>query len=134
MDVDDSPTKKLLLEKRNDPDVSDYYRLCFGSRPEEELYAAADGPDCIRNVAGSQEHEGVLAELRKRLHASLRRHHDPRMEGRGWVFDCYPYYGRAVHAQDDWPAITQSDYQLRHVPKGEERPRVNAVGEFARWS
>jgi hypothetical protein len=56
------------------------------------------------------------------------------MYGKGWVFDCYPYYGRPANVKPDWPQIAQDKYQLRHIPEGEQKPEVNAVDEYRKWN
>jgi len=132
-DVDGSPTKAWIEDNRDSVEMKPYYDLCFGKRPENELYAASDGPDCIRNVADSPEHADALAGLRDRLHGCLAAQGDPRLHGRGWVFDCYPYFGRAHPASRDFPDIELQAYQLRHVPDGEQKPTANTSDTSIRW-
>jgi len=132
VDVDKSPTKSLIQDNRDKPEMERYYQLCFGQRPEEELYAAADGPDCIENVAGRLEHEGTQVTLRDELHNMLRELNDPRVNGRGWIFDCYPYFGKTF--REGFPEIELANYQSRHLPQGAEKPQVNAVGKYVEWS
>lgn len=133
-DVDKSPTKSYILDHKDDPAVSRYYQLCFGKRPEEELYTAADGPECINNRAGEPAFGAALESMRNRLDSLLAEQEDPRVNGQGWVFDCYPYYGRPVNVKPEWPQIAQDRYQLRHIPKGEQKPEVNAVDKYRKWS
>lgn len=132
-DVDGSPTKTYIQGNRDRPEAERYYELCFGKRPEHELYAAVDGPDCIRNVADSPEHAEALTRLRDRLHALLTEQGDPRLHGRGWVFECYPYFGRAHPSSQDFPDIELRAYQLRHVPDGAEEPATNATDNAITW-
>ncbi len=134
VDADKSPTKTLILESKDKPELDKYYKLCFGSRPEEELYAASDGPDCIENRADDPEYSAILESMRNRLHALLKEQGDPRMYRKGWVFDCYPYYGRPANVKPDWPKIDQDHYQLRHIPEGEKKPEVNAADDYEVWS
>jgi uncharacterized sulfatase len=133
-DVDKSPTKSYILDHKDDPAVSRYYQLCFGKRPEEELYTAADGPECNNNRAGEPAFGAALESMRNRLDSLLAEQEDPRVNGQGWVFDCYPYYGRPVNVKPEWPQIAQDRYQLRHIPKGEQKPEVNAVDKYRKWS
>lgn len=133
MDVDGSPTRDLLWQGKDDPQLRKYWELCWGPRPHDELYTAAAGPDCLRNVAPDPEHQAQLANLRQRLFQTLREHGDPRLAGRGWVFDCFPYFGTPRVDRDQFPNDEYRYYQSRHVPPGEPRPEMNAVGDWARW-
>jgi hypothetical protein len=132
-DTDGSPTKELIEKNRDREDMQAYYRLCFGKRPEHELYAAADGPDCIRNLAGDAEYAEILGTLRDRLHRALTEQGDPRVQGRGWVFECYPYFGRRRNTPEDFPDLQLDAYQLRHLPEGAEKPETNAADGTIAW-
>ena len=50
-DVDGSPTRQLIWQGKDDPKLRQYWDLCWGMRPHDELYTAADGPDCITSSA-----------------------------------------------------------------------------------
>jgi N-sulfoglucosamine sulfohydrolase len=132
-DVDASPSKTCVLESRNTPKMEKYYELCFGKRPAEELYAAADGPDCVKNVADDAETRDVINDLRTKLEEVLTTQGDPRMHNRGWIFDCFPYYGNDGFADEKFPPVAWSKYQLRHLPKGMEPPEFNAEKPFMTW-
>jgi hypothetical protein len=45
----------------------------------------------MQNLAAVPAHQATRGSLQKRLYAELRRQGDPRMEGKGGVFDEYPY-------------------------------------------
>ena len=47
--------------------------------------------DCVNNLAPSATAAAQLAALKAELHAKLRQQGDPRMEGKGDVFDKYPH-------------------------------------------
>jgi arylsulfatase A-like enzyme len=84
-DTDDGPTKQLIVAAgQDDP----YWQLCFGKRPADELYDLAADPDCVRTIATARP--DAVASLRKELFAELERQGDPRVLGRGDVFDAYP--------------------------------------------
>ena len=51
-DCDDGPTKRYILEHRNEPGMEKYFQLCFDKRPAEELYDLGKDPHQINNVAG----------------------------------------------------------------------------------
>jgi arylsulfatase A-like enzyme len=95
---DNGPTKTLLTTTFNE-----YYRLCFGKRPLEELYRFADDPDCVKNLASDPTLQTLKNQLREEMEASLRKDEDPRMFGRGAIFESYKYVGGGRgHAYDEW--------------------------------
>ncbi|MDR1959288.1 MAG: sulfatase [Planctomycetaceae bacterium] len=89
LDSDDSPTKTLIVNSRNDKNLHQYWQRSFGFRPQEELYDLSVDPDCMVNLASEQS---VKSEkLREELFAELKRQEDPRMSGLGHIFDEYPH-------------------------------------------
>jgi N-sulfoglucosamine sulfohydrolase len=89
LDTDGSPTKTHILElgRRNRSDR--FWQLNFGIRAADELYDLAADRDCTRNLAAEPAQAGRVAALRERMEALLKAQGDPRMEGRGHVFDDY---------------------------------------------
>jgi len=51
--------------------------------------AGAD-PDCVTNLAGEAAHRRRAAAMREKLFAELKRQGDPRMAGKGVLFNNYP--------------------------------------------
>jgi arylsulfatase A-like enzyme len=94
---DNGPTKTLITSE-----FDMYYRLCFGKRPAEELYKVEDDPDCVKNLAGEPSLETQKQQLKAELEARLRKDEDPRMSGRGEVFESYRYVGSRIHSYDAW--------------------------------
>jgi len=94
---DDGPTKTLLISR-----FDEYYRLCFGKRPREELYRVTDDPDCVKNLAADPALRPVKQKLREDMEAALRQEGDPRVLGRGAIFDTYEYVGPRPHSYDAW--------------------------------
>jgi len=94
---DNSPTKTFMLSS-----FDDYYRLCFGFRPAEELYRITDDPECVHNLAAKAQLQPVRQRLREEMEKLLREEQDPRILGRGDVFDTYPYTGDRSHSYDAW--------------------------------
>ena len=92
-DIDGSPTKSYMMEHRSDAKVKRLFELAFGKRPAEELYDLRKDPGQLDNVAGKAEYAAVLKRLGKELTAELKATGDPRILGKGDVFDKYPYYG-----------------------------------------
>jgi hypothetical protein len=95
-DVDAAPTKSYMLKYQNEPQVAKLFELAFGKRPAEELYDLRKDPDQLNNVAGKPEYAMVKSRLAADLLIELKATKDPRVLGRGDVFDKYPYYGGGV--------------------------------------
>jgi N-sulfoglucosamine sulfohydrolase len=89
LDTDGSPTKSLILERGRRDRGDRFWQLNFGFRPAEELFDLTADPDCVDNLAADPAHAGVAATLRARMEAALSAQGDPRMAGRGGVFDNY---------------------------------------------
>jgi len=94
---DNSPTKTLILSS-----FDDHYRLCFGMRPDEELYRIVDDPDCMHNLADQDDLAKTKRALADEMEKLLRAEQDPRILGRGDVFDSYKYTGNQSHSYDAW--------------------------------
>jgi N-sulfoglucosamine sulfohydrolase len=73
-DVDDSPTKQMLMKERPQP----YFDLCLGQRPAEELYVLRNDPDQVNNVAGKPQFAKAKAELAARVEGWMKSTGDPR--------------------------------------------------------
>ena len=95
-DVDASPTKSYMLKHRDDPKVMRLFEQAFGKRPAEELYDLKKDPAQMNNVAGKPEYAKVKKKLADSLMAELKATDDPRVLGKGDLFDQYPYYGGGV--------------------------------------
>ncbi len=91
LDTDGSPTKTEVLQSRLVPERKKYWDLCFGKRPQEELYDLKHDPDCVRNLAGQPEHKERHAALKQQLFDELKQQEDPRLSGKGDWFDAQPY-------------------------------------------
>ncbi len=88
---DDSPTKSYLTSLK--PDDPDYrlFELCFGMRKPEELYDMQNDPHCMNNLAEDPGYGRIKNQLRRRMEKELKDSGDPRMYGKGYIFDSYPY-------------------------------------------
>jgi uncharacterized sulfatase len=95
-DTDASPTKSYMIKHRDDPKVRKLFELAFGKRPAEELYDLKKDPAQMNNVAGRPEYAEVRKKLTAELMAELKATQDPRVLGKGDIFDEYPYYGGSV--------------------------------------
>ncbi len=89
LNTDGSPTKTWILDARRDGSNTEFWKMNFGKLPEEELYQIDVDPDCINNLAGAKAHEELKEQLATQMKASLEEQEDPRMEGKGSIFDNY---------------------------------------------
>lgn len=96
LNCDGGPTKTEVLTLRRSGTATTYWDLCFGKRPAEELYDVVADPDCVTNLAGSDQYTATLTQLREQMEAELKAQGDPRMFGRGDVFDAYEYTSPAT--------------------------------------
>jgi uncharacterized sulfatase len=92
-DVDNSPTKALMIEMQYDPVVAPFFERAFGKRPEEELYDVTGDPWQLLNLASHPEYAGVRDSLSIRLDDLLRSTGDPRAAGSDPWSDYTYYFG-----------------------------------------
>ena len=92
-DCDNGPTKWFLWQHRDDPELGRYYELSFAKRPAEELYDLKKDPGQIVNVANDAGYTRIRNALAVRMTQGLVDADDPRMDGRGDLFDSQPYLG-----------------------------------------
>jgi uncharacterized sulfatase len=89
-DIDPSPSKTFMLANRET--FGRLFALACDKRPEEELYDIAVDPGCLNNLAETAKFDKTKSALRKTLKDTLKRQGDPRMLGRGDIFESYPRY------------------------------------------
>jgi uncharacterized sulfatase len=92
-DVDDSPSKSYVLNNQGDPAVQPKYELCFAKRPQVELYEVNSDPQCLNNIADEPAYAQIKQQLWKKLKDILVKQKDPRVLGRGDIFESYPRFG-----------------------------------------
>ena len=92
-DIDESPTKTLLKERRSDEGYQEWFEMAFGKRPLEELYDVRNDPGCIVDLARKPEFAEVRIKLARELEKQLTAQGDPRMLGHGDIFESYPRFG-----------------------------------------
>jgi uncharacterized sulfatase len=88
-DIDGSPTKSFMMERRKESSIEPLFQHCFGKHPEEELYDVVSDPGCLKNLASAPEHAATRKQLRAELDRTLTAQQDPRMSG-SEIFDSYP--------------------------------------------
>jgi N-sulfoglucosamine sulfohydrolase len=92
-DIDDGPSKELLLARQNDPSIARYFNLATAKRPAEELYDLRKDPGQLNNVAEKSEYSKTKKQLRVALGNWMRSTRDPRMTTDDDSWDHYPYFG-----------------------------------------
>ncbi|MGK7395849.1 MAG: sulfatase family protein [Candidatus Cyclobacteriaceae bacterium M3_2C_046] len=91
LNCDGSPTKTAILEQRRNGINQSYWNWCFGKRPQEELYSLENDPENLINLADKPELKQLKQQMKQELWHRLAQEGDPRMLGKGDVFDKYPY-------------------------------------------
>ena len=91
LDCDAGATKSFILDAHRANPADPHWALAFGLRPAEELYHLATDPDAIRNLAGKPSGAAIQSALHEQMTSELRQQGDPRMEGKGSLFDEYPH-------------------------------------------
>lgn len=92
LDVDGSPSKKYILDHRDEKSGEQYFQMAFGKRPEEELYDLRNDPFSTENIAQNPNYNHIKLQLRKQMSSLLTEQKDPRILGSGDIFDSYPRY------------------------------------------
>ncbi|HET8736807.1 MAG TPA: sulfatase [Pricia sp.] len=92
-DIDESPTKRYLLENAEDKNTKPFYDLALAKRPEFELFDVQKDPSCLNNLAGNPNFSEVENRLKEELVKTLRSTQDPRVVGPEFeIFDRYKRY------------------------------------------
>jgi arylsulfatase A-like enzyme len=102
-DIDNSPTKRFILQHRNEPGLRKYFELARAKRPPHELYYLPDDPYQLNNLAGNPSYADIQGKLHNQLLKWLRKTDDPRTHGGGEKFDHYPYFARIRPAPETQP-------------------------------
>lgn len=92
-DIDGSPSKSEILDRRRDPKIAPYFKLACAKRPAEELYDLSKDPGQIHNVAGRPEYAEVQKQLRAELDRWMVETADPRAKGETDFWDAVEYVG-----------------------------------------
>ena len=90
-DIDESPTKRFILENRHRPEIAPFFERCFLKRPEEELFDLKKDPWQLTNVVGKPEYEAARKKMRAALDKWMQQTDDPRAKGDTDFWDKCPY-------------------------------------------
>ena len=124
-DIDNGPTKNLLLTQRDDPKTAPYFRLACALRPAEELYDLEKDPHQVRNVAADDAYAKDLARLRGEMDEWMKSTNDPRATAGGDFddFDEYPYFGGGPSdAMESRPAQRRAN-RRQNAPPPQPQPQ-----------
>ena len=91
LNCDGGPTKTEILKARTDPSRRRFWEWSFGKRPAEEFYDLRRDRACLENLVGKDGFEKQENALRRQLFQELKKQGDPRMFGRGHIFEEYKY-------------------------------------------
>lgn len=127
LNTDGSPTKTVILEARRTGKDQKHWQLCFGKRPQEELYDLQKDPENINNLAANPDMAELKKQMKEELFAKLKEEGDPRMFGNGDVFDNYVYgsdrsrnfYERYQHGDTtlNWGWVNPGDFEEEPIEK-----------------
>ncbi|MEX0684402.1 MAG: sulfatase [Balneolales bacterium] len=103
-DIDDSPTKSLLIERMNDPEIRPFYKLAMDKRSADELYDVKKDPYNLHNLADDPRYSEKLNLMKENLFDFLRETGDPRVVGPVYdVFENYQRFGQLrPFPKPDW--------------------------------
>jgi N-sulfoglucosamine sulfohydrolase len=87
MDCDAGATKTFIIDAHRKDAADPFWQLCFGMRPATEFYDLKSDPDLVKNLPTDPR----LTTLRDQLHTELKQQNDPRMAGKGDIFDEYEH-------------------------------------------
>jgi N-sulfoglucosamine sulfohydrolase len=90
-DIDASPTKTHMIKERQS--FPGLFALGFEKRNAEQLYDIIKDPYCLKDLAQDKKMATVKSSLKKMLETKLKAQGDPRVEGKGDVFESYPRFG-----------------------------------------
>ena len=117
------PTTAYLLAHRDSAGVERFFEHAYARRPSEQLFNIRKDPACLNNLAGNPDYRAVQDSLRAVLGARLMATNDPRVTGRGDVFERYPYYGpNAQYPRPSWAADTSGVTVPATQPRIAESP------------
>ena len=126
LNTDGSPTKTYILDRRINAGLYHFWQWNFGKRPFEELYNISKDPNCIHNLADDPAYGDQKKLLEEELYSKLKEQNDPRVIGKGYVFEEYPYmdsgtqnfYQRFMNGEEmntGW--VNDSDFETEPLPE-----------------
>jgi uncharacterized sulfatase len=112
---------EIIRMKDSDPHSMKIYRDAFGYRPEFELHDMQNDPYGLINLAGESQYQGVCDSLFGILKEKLYMDGDPRLLGRGDVWESYPRFMPVRLFGEANPAY-RGVYNEQYVQAGQRIP------------
>jgi N-sulfoglucosamine sulfohydrolase len=91
LNTDGGATKTVILNMRRSGENEEFWKLSFGKRMEEELYDISKDRDCMNNLITDSQYRQTADQLNALMESKLKEQGDPRMFGKGHIFDEYQY-------------------------------------------
>lgn len=133
LNVDGSPAKTVVIHSGRDTQTVRYWQHAFGKRDSAELYQLHSDRANLYNLASNSKYAAVKDSLKQKLFKELKEQRDPRMFGKGEIFDQYPYANpKGVHFYERymkgdsslyWGWVNNSDFDTDY-------PRQKSMPEF----
>ena len=129
LNVDGGAVKSVLINNRKTEAGKAFWEMNLGKRQQEELYQLDKDPDCVNNLSLNPEYTDMMAQMREQLFKELKEQGDPRMMGKGYIFDEYKYsdtrgvnfYERFMKGEEvnhGW--VNDSDFEPEFAEKNED--------------
>lgn len=124
LNCDAGATKTNILQLRRSGGEMRFWQLSFGKRPSEELYDLKRDPDCIQNLANNPKYQVHKKKLSTQMTRELKAQGDPRLFGKGYLFDQYLYanpeqrnfyerFMRGEKVKANW--VNESDFEKEPI-------------------
>ena len=93
-DIDGGPTKEMIIQRRRDKEIAEFFHRACEKRPEEELFDLKKDPWTVSNVADKPEYAAARTKMRAMLDKWMEETADPRaVNPKDDRWDKYTYYG-----------------------------------------
>ncbi len=90
LNCDGGTTKTYILNQRRNNVSKEFWQLCFGKRPSEELYDISKDPDCVKNLIQNKTYAATLKAMQTEMETKLKAQGDYRMSGYGYLYEQAP--------------------------------------------
>lgn len=119
--TDGSPTKTEILNLKRSGENTQFWDYNFGKHSKEELFKIDEDEHCMNNLAYNKKYRNIKQQLHNLLISELKKQNDPRMFGKGDVFDNYVpdrnagFYERFLKGEKvDAGWINESDFEKKN--------------------
>lgn len=91
-ELDKPSGKTILIKKDTNAKAQKLFQLAIEKRASEELYNLEIDPGCLNNLADDLAYDEIREKLWRQLKEDLEKQDDPRIFGKGDIFDSYPVF------------------------------------------